>query len=927
MSVEQTRQKRRRHAPSAITHPTSSLVKAEAQRPSRIFSPFRSIGHVSNHTPLDIQVRGAQYLVTTSVGRAFQTYDAAKLNLLFVGLQAKAPIAALKSHGNIMFAASENKILAYKRGKLIFTIEPPTANVGTITHLEVFGDYVIAATDVNHIITYRLTPTADAAELWTHITLPSKSIRITALAHPPTYLNKIFVGFSNGKYAIWNIRTGRQVYTSPAAFPAAITCVSHSPVIDVLGIGCADGTVLVHNVKADETYLTFKAQHRITALSFRTDGPQHLATATSNGDICIWDLNKSKILHVVRNAHSAAVTSVQFLNGQPVMVSASPDNSLKEWIFDSLESAVPRVLRQRSGHSAPSTKIRFYGPASHWLLSGSRDKSLRGFSLWNDSQTTELSQGPGTAKLAASRGVTVDEVRLSEIVAVAAATAREKDWDNVLTAHKDDNAARTWNWQSRRLGAYTLPTSDKTAVKSVAVSVCGNFGMVGSSGGVVDMYNLQSGIWRRKFEGASKAVTGVVSDGLNKHVITTSLDGKVRFYNFNSGVLETELDMGSAVTSTELQRSSDLLALACDDLSLRIIDIETRKVVRELWGHTNRITDIAFTPDGRWLISASLDSTIRTWDLPTGHLIDGVRVGSICTSLAFSPTGDFLATVHVDGIGINLWTNRSQFVPVSARHMTESEITAISMPSVGGEGGAGLLDAAFEEAEEESTEGDFESAEQLSEKMLTLSLVPRSRWQTLLNLETIKMRNKPKEAPKVPEKAPFFLPTTKELSSGAFVEDAMKVEVAGSADGKKGRKALAGVGADFDTEGPFARLLREGNDSGDFSAFIDYLKSLPPSTTDLEIRSLQIRPPLTLLILFIRALTSRLRSKRDYELVQAWMATFLKIHGDVLVANRDDVPELRRALEAWRGEQEREGRRLGELVGYTAGVIGYIRGQ
>ena len=71
----------------------------------------------------------------------------------------------------------------------------------------------------------------------------------------------------------------------------------------------------------------------------------------------------------------------------------------------------------------------------------------------------------------------------------------------------------------------------------------------------------------------------------------------------------------------------------------------------------------------------------------------------------------------------------------------------------------------------------YTTPDQLSEELLTLSLMPRSRWQTLLNLETIKVsyaspeidrrraddslqqRNKPKEAPKAPEAAPFFLPT------------------------------------------------------------------------------------------------------------------------------------------------------------------------
>lgn len=42
----------------------------------------------------------------------------------------------------------------------------------------------------------------------------------------------------------------------------------------------------------------------------------------------------------------------------------------------------------------------------------------------------------------------------------------------------------------------------------------------------------------------------------------------------------------------EFQRNSDLLAVACDDLGIRVIDIETQRVVREFWGHRNRITDM-----------------------------------------------------------------------------------------------------------------------------------------------------------------------------------------------------------------------------------------------------------------------------------------------------------------------------------------------
>jgi len=62
-----------------------------------------------------------------------------------------------------------------------------------------------------------------------------------------------------------------------------------------------------------------------------------------------------------------------------------------------------------------------------------------------------------------------------------------------------------------------------------------------------------------------------------------------------------------------------------------------------------------FSPDSRWLVATSLDSIIRTFDLPTGRLIDAFRTPSVATSISFSPTNDFLATAHVDSVGVFLW--------------------------------------------------------------------------------------------------------------------------------------------------------------------------------------------------------------------------------------------------------------------------------
>lgn len=152
--------------------------------------------------------------------------------------------------------------------------------------------------------------------------------------------------------------------------------------------------------------------------------------------------------------------------------------------------------------------------------------------------------------------------------------------------------------------------------------------------------------------------------------------------------LLSTLTLSASITSIHLQRDNSLLAAICDDLTVRVIDIETKRVVRELTGSTKgTILDLAFSSDSRWIVTTSQDSIVRTFDVPTGNLIDAFRVESVCTSLSFSPTGDFLATTHVDSVGVYLWANRAQFEEVSLLNFVEDEgkeFEKVELPTVQG---------------------------------------------------------------------------------------------------------------------------------------------------------------------------------------------------------------------------------------------------
>jgi len=51
-------------------------------------------------------------------------------------------------------------------------------------------------------------------------------------------------------------------------------------------------------------------------------------------------------------------------------------------------------------------------------------------------------------------------------------------------------------------------------------------------------------------------------------------------------------------------------------LALSRYDYEAARLVRRFRGHADRVTDLALAADARWLLSASLDGSLRVWDVP-----------------------------------------------------------------------------------------------------------------------------------------------------------------------------------------------------------------------------------------------------------------------------------------------------------------------
>ena len=95
--------------------------------------------------------------------------------------------------------------------------------------------------------------------------------------------------------------------------------------------------------------------------------------------------------------------------------------------------------------------------------------------------------------------------------------------------------------------------------------------------------------------------------------------------------------------------------VASDDLIIRVYDVTAARLVRKFEGHTDRITDMHVSADGRWLLTSAMDRCVRTWDLVQSRLLDCMECEVAVTGLSLAPGMDMLATIHVNRNGIYLW--------------------------------------------------------------------------------------------------------------------------------------------------------------------------------------------------------------------------------------------------------------------------------
>jgi WD40 repeat protein/heme/copper-type cytochrome/quinol oxidase subunit 3 len=143
----------------------------------------------------------------------------------------------------------------------------------------------------------------------------------------------------------------------------------------------------------------------------------------------------------------------------------------------------------------------------------------------------------------------------------------------------------------------------------------------------------------------------ILTAGCGKSESDKCLAGEVRIWDAAT-VVELRQFSGHFDLIRDATYSPDgrFIVTASSDKTAQIWDAATGSSLRVLSGHSDIVNRATYSPDGRFIVTASSDGTARIWDAATGLSLRVLSGHSgIVDDSAYSPDGRFIVTASSDG--------------------------------------------------------------------------------------------------------------------------------------------------------------------------------------------------------------------------------------------------------------------------------------
>lgn len=145
----------------------------------------------------------------------------------------------------------------------------------------------------------------------------------------------------------------------------------------------------------------------------------------------------------------------------------------------------------------------------------------------------------------------------------------------------------------------------------------------------------------------------------------------VEIRELDSGeTIATLTQHSNLVRGLAFDQAGHLMATASDDTTAILWDTTTFEPLHRLEGHGAAVLNAAFDPSRREIATASADGTVKIWDVDTGSLRLTLPARQALTDIAYSPDGRYLAAIGQEGFVTVYMLDIDELVAEAASRLT-----------------------------------------------------------------------------------------------------------------------------------------------------------------------------------------------------------------------------------------------------------------
>ncbi len=419
---------------------------------------------------------------------------------------------------------------------------------------------------------------------------------------------------------IWSVETGRELRRIDSK--SLLHSVAWSPDGNTLTTVDDSNNVKLWDTTTGRKIRTLKHDFATTVSAWSPDGTK-IATQGCNA-LAIWDAStEERKLYEVE--HPEAITAISWSPDGKQLATASEDYTLRIWsCYISVPTQSPTPQKRQpgisylvaaadslsckhllEGHENEVTGVA-WSPDGNTIASISKDKTIRFWDAQTGCKLACLSNTQGHADGVLSLAFSPD----GKILVTGSNLETKRWWVPHYLSNRPLRVAR---------GQYDLAIRKK------------------NRGKLAEAIAILKNIKDNPFIG--KEATPLL-EKIEKELTQIRQDSAQRYRDANQNI-------GYAGWLTHLALSPDGKKLATSKKNKACIwsvDVSWPSLEKVIEGHTENVNDVAWSPDGKTLVTGSDDKTVRLWDPATGSEVRKLDHQEAVRCVAWSPDGKTLVS-------------------------------------------------------------------------------------------------------------------------------------------------------------------------------------------------------------------------------------------------------------------------------------------